>query len=137
MNKLPRLLGGIRKGLVLRLVANGFAQTIASVFFVLILHAMVDSATAQPPIALCTDPSLVDWPLDRAECTSPVYGGTHYLFQHVLDRFGVELPLLAFFETPTIRALAARLRALGPRETVRQGLEIKGNPGAVRAPRNP
>lgn len=51
MNKLPRLLGGIRKGLVLRLVANGFAQTIASVFFVLILHAMVDSATAQPPIA--------------------------------------------------------------------------------------
>jgi phosphatidylglycerol---prolipoprotein diacylglyceryl transferase len=26
-------------------------------------------------VHLCTDPSLVDWPLDRAECTSPVYGG--------------------------------------------------------------
>jgi phosphatidylglycerol---prolipoprotein diacylglyceryl transferase len=26
-------------------------------------------------VHLCTDPSLVDWPFDRAECTSPVYDG--------------------------------------------------------------
>jgi len=51
VNKLPRLLGGIRKGLVLKLVANGLAQSLASVLFVLTLHAMVDSATSQAAIA--------------------------------------------------------------------------------------
>jgi ABC-type multidrug transport system fused ATPase/permease subunit len=45
------LLGGIRKGLVLKLVANGLAQSLASVLFVLTLHAMVDSATSQAAIA--------------------------------------------------------------------------------------
>lgn len=39
-----------------------------------ILHVLADGYFWDY-VHLCTDPSLVDWPLDRAECTSPVYQG--------------------------------------------------------------
>jgi len=45
---LPPLLGGRRRGLIVRLVTNGLAQTATSVLFVLGLHSVVESATSQP-----------------------------------------------------------------------------------------
>lgn len=51
MSALPPLLGGRRRGLIVRLVANGLAQTATSVLFVLGLHSVVESATSQPATA--------------------------------------------------------------------------------------
>ena len=51
MSALPPLLGGRRRGLIVRLVANGLAQTVTSVLFVLGLHSVVESATSQPATA--------------------------------------------------------------------------------------
>ena len=39
-----------------------------------LLHVFADGHFMEY-VHLCTDPSLVYWPLDRAECVSPAYGG--------------------------------------------------------------
>ncbi|MCJ7555603.1 MAG: ABC transporter ATP-binding protein/permease [Gammaproteobacteria bacterium] len=51
MSVLPPLLGGRRRGLIVRLVTNGLAQTATSVLFVLGLHSVVESATSQSATA--------------------------------------------------------------------------------------
>jgi phosphatidylglycerol---prolipoprotein diacylglyceryl transferase len=56
------------------IVDLGLAMLLAGVAGSRILHVLVDGYFWDY-VHLCTDPKLVDWPLDRAECVSPAYGG--------------------------------------------------------------
>jgi phosphatidylglycerol:prolipoprotein diacylglycerol transferase len=52
----------------------GLAMLLAGVAGSRILHVLVDGYFWDY-VHLCTDPSAVDWPLDRAECVSKAYDG--------------------------------------------------------------
>jgi phosphatidylglycerol---prolipoprotein diacylglyceryl transferase len=52
----------------------GLAMLLAGVAGSRILHVLVDGYFWDY-VHLCTDPSLVDWPFDRAECVSSAYNG--------------------------------------------------------------
>ena len=56
------------------IVDLGLAMLLAGVAGSRILHVLVDGYFWDY-VHLCTAPELVDWPLDRAECVSPAYGG--------------------------------------------------------------
>jgi phosphatidylglycerol:prolipoprotein diacylglycerol transferase len=56
------------------IVDLGLAMLLAGVAGSRILHVLVDGYFWDY-VHLCTDPSKVDWPLDRAECVSSVYDG--------------------------------------------------------------
>lgn len=56
------------------IVDLGLAMLLAGVAGSRVLHVLADGHLAEY-VHLCTDPSLVDWPFDRAECTSAAYGG--------------------------------------------------------------
>ncbi len=52
----------------------GLAMLLAGVAGSRVLHVLADGHFMEY-VHLCTDPSLVDWPFDRAECTSAAYDG--------------------------------------------------------------
>ncbi len=52
----------------------GLAMLLAGVAGARLLHVLADGYFWDY-VHLCTDPSKVDWPLDRADCLSPAYGG--------------------------------------------------------------
>lgn len=52
----------------------GLAMLLAGVAGARLLHVFADGHFTEY-VHLCTDPSLVYWPLDRTECVSPAYGG--------------------------------------------------------------
>ncbi len=52
----------------------GLAMLIAGVVGARLLHVVADGYFWDY-VHLCTDPSKVDWPVERAECLSPGYGG--------------------------------------------------------------
>lgn len=52
----------------------GLAMLLAGVAGARVLHVLADGYFWDY-VHLCTDPSLVDWPLDRAECLSSTYDG--------------------------------------------------------------
>ncbi len=56
------------------IVDLGLAMLLAGVAGSRILHVLADGHFMEY-VHLCTDPSLVDWPFDRAECISPTYDG--------------------------------------------------------------
>lgn len=56
------------------IVDLGLAMLLSGVAGSRILHVFADGHFMEY-VHLCTDPSLVDWPFDRAECLSPVYDG--------------------------------------------------------------
>ncbi len=56
------------------IVDLGLAMLLAGVAGSRILHVIADGYFWDY-VHLCTDPALVDWPLERAECVSTVYGG--------------------------------------------------------------
>jgi phosphatidylglycerol---prolipoprotein diacylglyceryl transferase len=56
------------------IVDLGLAMLLAGMAGSRILHVLVDGYFWDY-VHLCTDPAKVDWPLDRAECTSEAYGG--------------------------------------------------------------
>ena len=56
------------------IVDLGLAMLLAGVAGSRILHVLADGYFWDY-VHLCTDPSKVDWPLDRAECISPAYDG--------------------------------------------------------------
>ncbi len=56
------------------IVDLGLAMLLAGVAGARILHVIADGYFWDY-VHLCTDPSRVDWPLDRAECVSAAYGG--------------------------------------------------------------
>ena len=56
------------------IVDLGLAMLLAGVAGSRILHVLVDGYFWDY-VHLCTDPSLVNWPLDRADCTSSAYEG--------------------------------------------------------------
>ena len=56
------------------IVDLGLAMLLAGVAGSRILHVLADGYFMDY-VHLCTDPSAVDWPLDRAECVSAAYGG--------------------------------------------------------------
>lgn len=56
------------------IVDLGLAMLLAGVAGSRILHVFADGHFMEY-VHMCTDPSLVDWPFDRAECTSAAYGG--------------------------------------------------------------
>ena len=57
------------------IVDLGLAMLLAGVAGSRILHVLVDGYFWDY-VHLCTDPALVVWPLDRAECTSSLYDGS-------------------------------------------------------------
>jgi phosphatidylglycerol---prolipoprotein diacylglyceryl transferase len=56
------------------IVDLGLAMLLAGVAGARILHVLADGYFWDY-VHLCTDPQLVDWPLDRAECLAPAYDG--------------------------------------------------------------
>lgn len=56
------------------IVDLGLAMLLAGVVGSRLLHVVADGYFLDY-VHLCTDPSRVDWPLERAECLSPAYGG--------------------------------------------------------------
>jgi phosphatidylglycerol---prolipoprotein diacylglyceryl transferase len=56
------------------IVDLGLAMLLAGVAGSRILHVIADGHFMEY-VHLCTDPSQVDWPFDRAECTSAAYDG--------------------------------------------------------------
>ena len=56
------------------IVDLGLAMLLAGVGGARILHVLADGYFWDY-VHLCTDPSLVDWPLEKAECLSPAYEG--------------------------------------------------------------
>ena len=56
------------------IVDLGIAMLLAGVFGGRILHVLADGHLMDY-VHLCTDPSRVDWPLDRRTCVSAAYGG--------------------------------------------------------------
>jgi phosphatidylglycerol:prolipoprotein diacylglycerol transferase len=56
------------------IVDLGLSMLLAGIVGSRLLHVVADGHFADY-VHLCTDPSRVDWPLDRAECTSEAYGG--------------------------------------------------------------
>lgn len=56
------------------IVDLGLAMLLAGVAGSRILHVLADGHFMEY-VHLCTDPSQVDWPFDRAECLSPAYDG--------------------------------------------------------------
>jgi phosphatidylglycerol:prolipoprotein diacylglycerol transferase len=52
----------------------GLAMLLSGVAGARLLHVVADGHFMEY-VHLCTDPSLVNWPLDRAECASPAYDG--------------------------------------------------------------
>jgi phosphatidylglycerol---prolipoprotein diacylglyceryl transferase len=56
------------------IVDLSLAMLLAGVVGSRILHVIADGHFYDY-VHLCTDPSLVDWPFDRAECLSPAYDG--------------------------------------------------------------
>ncbi len=57
------------------IVDLGLAMLLAGVAGARILHVFADGYFWDY-VHLCTDPARVEWPLDRAECLSPLYDGT-------------------------------------------------------------
>jgi methionine-gamma-lyase len=69
-------------------------------------------------------------PGDCVLSTRPVYGGTHFLFEHVLPRFGIELRWVpAGNDAPEALALAAE--SVGPERVRLVFLETPANPSNV------
>src|SRR5947209_4690393 len=56
------------------MVDLGLAMLLAGVAGSRLLHVFADGYFWDY-VHLCTDPSRVDWPLDKAECVSDAYGG--------------------------------------------------------------
>lgn len=52
----------------------GLAMLLAGVAGARVLHVFADGHLMEY-VHLCTDPSLVDWPIDRGACLSPAYDG--------------------------------------------------------------
>jgi len=52
----------------------GLAMLLAGVVGARLLHVVADGYFMDY-VHLCTDPSLVNWPVDRVDCLSPAYGG--------------------------------------------------------------
>ena len=66
-------------------------------------------------------------PGDAVLSTSPVYGGTHYLFQHVLAAFGIEVRFVSAGDGAA-EAMRAAADALGPERVRALFVETPANP---------
>lgn len=69
-------------------------------------------------------------PGDVVLSTSPVYGGTHYLFQHILPTFGVTARFVPAGEGE-VEALRAAAAELGPEKVRVLFIETPANPNIV------
>ena len=66
-------------------------------------------------------------PGDVVLCTSPVYGGTHYLFQHVLAAFGIDTRFVSA-GNGVAEAMRAAAEEVGPERVRVLFVEARANP---------